>query len=174
MAVPAFSKDFDSNIKGWSARAIDDKLIQLSVHGQVVDGDIFSIFLRKENCEFGISQSYLYTMRSDEEVKRILENKFIYTTFIGNKVRLKVSYVFPVPPKGRATFHIAVVDIGVVNLDEVEKILLSKGEITISYDALDGLDIEQFFDIRKNVWSTHNLSRAFKEAKLMCQKMALK
>jgi len=165
IATSAFAKEIEQDTKGWSTKVIHSKLIQLSVHGQVVHGDIFSIFLRKENCEFGIAQSYLYTIRSEKAIKQKLENKFIYATFIGNKVRLNVSYVFPV-----LGAHVAVIDMGVVKLDEVEQLLLSKGEIAISYDALDGLDIEQYFDIRKNIWSTHNLSQAFKEAKLMCQK----
>ncbi len=170
IAVPVFSKEIDSDVKGWSTKVIDNKLIQLSVHGQVVDGDIFSIFLRKEDCEFGRAQSYLYTIRGDERIKQNLENKFIYATFMGDKVRLKISYVMPFLAKS----HVAVIDMGVVKLDEIEKILLSKSEITISYDSLEGANIEQYFDIRKNVWSTQNLSQSFKEAKSICKKMARK
>lgn len=168
ISSPAFSEAINSDIRSWSSRLIDDKLIQLSVNGQIVHGDILSIFLRKENCEFGRAQSYLYTIRSHEKIKKNLEDKFLYATFMGDKVRLRVSYVMPVDSKA----HVAVIDMGVVKLDEIERILLSQGEITISYDALEGAKIEEYFDIRRNVWSTSKLSQSFKEAKLICQKMA--
>ena len=121
----------------------------------------------RDNCEYARANAFLYTMQRVEGIEKALEGRFLDATFMGDKVKLKIAYVFPA-----MLGHIAVIDMSVVNLDEVENMLLKKEQITISYDNLNGLEIEKYFDIRENIWTTHNLSRAFLDAKLLCKKLS--
>ena len=149
--------------EGWSVRKMGEDSIYLSVPGQIIHGDKFFFHIPKGHCEFASANSFLYTMQRAENIEKILEGKYLDATFMGDKVKLKVGSVFPA-----MLGHIAVIDMGTVKLDDIKDMLLSKDEISITYDAIDGLDIDEYFDVRQNSWGTKNLTQAFDDAKIMC------
>jgi len=158
-----YAEESISDSEGWSVRKMGEDAIYLSVPGQIIHGDKFFFHIPKGHCEFASANSFLYTMQRAENIEKILEGKYLDATFMGDKVKLKVGSVFPA-----MLGHIAVIDMGTVKLDDIKDMLLSKDEISITYDAIDGLDIDEYFDVRQNSWGTKNLTQAFGDAQIMC------
>ena len=142
---------------------ISKNSVHASVNGQVTHGDGLHVRFVKGNCDIRNLLTFVYSYSKNPDLVK-LNNKYVSSKFMGEKLTVKILFTSPFLMGYRST-----IDIGWMQKDNLKKYLQKENLISMAYFDSKQIKISEYFDIVNNNWVNIGLSSALDKASNLCK-----